>query len=57
MLIALAIAEEIQGLKRIAFVPEPRGGPHLALSAPNEPIFCEDLLRLSPGLHAQHNNF
>ena len=55
MLIAIAIAEEIQGLQRIELLPEPGGGPHLALNVPNEPIFCEDLLRLPPGLHAQNN--
>ena len=41
MLITIAIAEEIQGSKRIAFVPEP--------------IFFEDLLRLPPSIHAQNN--
>ena len=43
MLIAIAIAEEIQGLQRIALVPEPSGGPPWAT---HKPIFFEDFLRL-----------
>ena len=50
MLIAIAIAEEIQGLQRIALVPEPSGGPPWA---PHEPIFFEDFLRLRHMGHAQ----
>ena len=50
MLIAIAIAEEIQGLQRIALVPKSSGGPPWALSVPHEPIFFEDLFRLRPGL-------
>ena len=43
MLIAIAITEEIQGLKRIALVPEPSGGRPWA---PHKLIFFEDFLRL-----------
>ena len=38
MLIAIAIAEEIQGSKRITLVPEPSGGPP-GLHAQNNKIF------------------
>ena len=40
MLIAIAIAEEIQGSKRITLVPEPSGGPP-GLHAQNNKIFKE----------------
>ena len=42
MLIAIAIAEETQGLQRIALVQNP-AEDLLGLSAPHEPIFFEDL--------------
>ena len=38
MLITIAIAEEIQGSKRITLVPEPSGGPP-GLHAQNNKIF------------------
>ena len=51
MLIAIDIAEEIQELQRIAlqWCQNP-AEDLLGLSAPHEPIFFEDLLRLPPGL-------
>ena len=52
MLIAIAIAEEIQALQWCQNPTEDL----LGLSAPHEPIFFEDLLRLPPGLHAQNNS-
>ena len=56
MLIAIAIAEEIQGLQRSALLwCQNPAEDLLGLSAPHEPIFFEDLLRLPPGLHAQNN--
>ena len=46
MLIAIAIAEEIRGLQKIAFQwCQNPAEDLLGLSAPHEPIFFEDLLR------------
>ena len=46
MLIAIAIAEKIQGSKRIALVPEPSKGL-FEFSAPHVSIVFDDLVILS----------
>ena len=56
MLIVIAIAEEIQGLQRIALVPDCQNQAEdlFGITAPHEPIFFEGLLRLPPDQHTQN---